>query len=221
MHWPKLSHLARRTMPLFLSLLALAAIPILAASNIDEEALQREKKRLLELDRTRTKFAQQEGELRAQLEKAVPGSKQADALAKKLAEAQGMLRHVDELKPKVQAKIDEVVALKRLLENIGNDSRRPTEADISGSWKSDSIGVGYVIQIEQQGELIKGRGYYWSSPGTLSSPFSITGSYKDGLLSLAFDGGKYPEQKRFFRYAEEQGRPQFEDPKSDHREHIV
>jgi hypothetical protein len=64
------------------------------------------------------------------------------------------------------------------------DERRPTEGNISGVWTSGSNSF-CVVQLEQNGELIEGRGYRASHHGIFSH-FQVTGTYHSGKLSLIF-----------------------------------
>lgn len=216
---PKVGRIADPLRRLLLSCLMLTGFHIAVARQLDEE-LVKEKKSLVGIARLRADGLERESAVRARLLKAPPDTKEAKDLQGELEEIQRMLQRIPELQASIEAHMKQIESLQHLLDEIGKDPRRPTKADVSGSWRSDSLGVGYVIQLEQRGGAVQGRGYYWGCLGTFG-PFDITGSYQDGTLSLTFSGGEFPEQKHVYRYRQEDAHPRFEIEKGNGRDSIV
>lgn len=197
----------------------LTSLHIAIARDLDDE-LVKEKKSLADVARLRADGVERESAIRSRLLKAPPGTQEAKDLQGELEEIQRVQRDIPELQARIEVRVKQITSLQHLLDVIGNDSRRPTKADVSGSWRSDTIGAGYVIQLEQRGDAVKGRGYYWGCLGTLG-PFEIAGSYQNEALSLTFGGGEFPEQKHVYRYREENALPRFEIQKGNSRDSIV
>ncbi len=87
-------------------------------------------------------------------------------------------------------------------EGIKKDHRRPTRADLSGIWMSNSkkvIGSGYLLQLEQKGKIITGQVEFSGCTG--STVYPVTGLYEDGVLTLNFSKPYSAPVKCVYRYA--------------------
>ncbi len=110
--------------------------------------------------------------------------------------------------------------MKALAETIEKDGRHPSPTDLSGAWTSGPNLVGYTMQLEQRGETVEGRGYYWGCLG-MFNPFRVVGSSKSGTLSLTFTFSTQKHEKRVFKYSLEKGQIQFSRKGEGPRERIV
>ncbi len=96
----------------------------------------------------------------------------------------------------------------RLITAIEKDNRHPSKSDISGAWCSGPDLSGYTIQLEQRGQDVTGRGYYWGCLGTYDV-FQVTGSYKSDRLRLTFTASPRKRVNLHLTYSELKGRPRF------------
>jgi len=76
------------------------------------------------------------------------------------------------------------------------DAQHPTRYNISGVWTSGPDLTGVLVQLKQDGQKVTGRGCNWGCLGDFD-PYQITGTYKDGILSLRFRGRTVDEKETF------------------------
>jgi hypothetical protein len=130
-------------------------------------------------------------------------------LQRDLVQVRRLLKLMSEESAEMEALVRETRASAAVSAAIAADRRRPSKSDLSGVW-SAGTGVGYTIQLEQDGTSVRGQGFHWGCLGVYDA-FQIRGSYREGVLSLTFDESS-PAKKaatRVFQYKDEKGRPEF------------
>jgi hypothetical protein len=78
------------------------------------------------------------------------------------------------------------------------DPRRPTRANISGLWMS-GFNVIQVMQLEQHGSIVTGRGFTDGCIG-ISCVFETIGTYENGVLSLTYEYSHGETSQEVFRH---------------------
>ncbi|RYD73318.1 MAG: hypothetical protein EOP84_21750 [Verrucomicrobiaceae bacterium] len=93
--------------------------------------------------------------------------------------------------------VQEESASERLALTFAADNRAPSAINLSGVWTTARPMSGYDIQLTHKGERVEGKGYHWGCLGVLD-PFTVEGSYKNGLLSLTVNrSGQVPEYRTY------------------------
>ncbi|MEA3210597.1 MAG: hypothetical protein QOE70_3654 [Chthoniobacter sp.] len=189
-----------------------------------EDKLESLATEIRETHRTQAKVAARARELSARMQKLPRPANAADnqRLRMELKETQQMIEVLAGRERESQARLRQLQSSPehRLLTAISNDRRHPTKADVSGVWTSTPNLVGYVLQLEQRGDSVTGRGYHWGCLGIYDF-FQITGSNRAGLLSLTFASPERKNEKHDFHYLEDRRRPRFEAKQGKRTERII
>jgi hypothetical protein len=147
--------------------------------------------------------------LRSDIQKLPAKSAEAAAAQEKIDELQEVLRTLSTGEREHRARLREVRSspLYLAVTAIKNDKRHPSKSNVSGAWDSP-YNIGYVIQLEQKGNSVRGKGYYRGCLGAFH-PFVITGYYRAGVLRLTFTESPQKQEQHRYSYTEEAGRPRF------------
>jgi len=165
-----------------------------------------------ETTRRHAKVSAQESEIQSRLRNLPEGSPDAERLKAELNEVREIL---EILVRKEQCDRDRLRQLRRelqtcperkLINAMDRDKRLPSKADLSGVWRSLPYIPAYVVQLEQHGKSVGGRGLQGGCLG--NEIFEVNGFYEGDKLSLTFSrpNGNFI---RVFRYYEERRQPRF------------
>lgn len=160
--------------------------------------------------RDMAELAKFESKLLARLQQTPADSPDAAGIQTELEEVRLMRESYEQFLKEARKLLAELGPERQVHEALAKDKRRPTKTNVSGVWCSSPNMVGYVVQLEQKGELITGQGYHWGCLGTIGT-FTVDGTYHDTTLSVRFDEPDGRQTKSVFRYAEEKPRhPRFQ-----------
>ncbi len=114
---------------------------------------------------------------------------------------------------------EEIAAKNDFAAATDKDGRIPTKGDLSGTWSVGPDLVGYVVQLDQKGESVTGRGYFWGCVGTIAM-FEAAGTYKAGILRIKFSETTQSHAWHRFKPIEGKDGLQLVDLDSEYRETI-
>jgi hypothetical protein len=213
--WPSLRTLGKVMVAL------LAILHSVSARDVDSE-LEQVNKGIQEHRERRADVAVVIRQLNSRIEKLPAKAPERMELQKDLEALQQLPSRLVKEEQELQARVQTIQnsAEYRIPKAIGGDKRRPTKAKISGVWTSGPNLTGYTVQLEQRGDLVEGRGYYWGCLG-IYDIFNISGTYRGDTLSLTFDKVRGKREEHVYRYNAERGRPRFEVRNSKYEERIV
>jgi len=86
-------------------------------------------------------------------------------------------------------------AEEELAQTFDADVRIPSASNLSGVWTSGLGLGGYKLGLEQRGDAVEGSGFDWGCSG-LSALLTVSGSYRNGVLSLRFVRDGLPAEPR-------------------------
>jgi hypothetical protein len=104
-------------------------------------------------------------------------------------------------------KFDEAIIIRaqKVSEEILQDRRRPTAKDLSGAWTSGPNLVGVIVQLEQKGSVVRGKGCHRGCTPGYFAPFEIAGTYRDGVLRVTYTEAAEKPENVIYRVKADKG----------------